>query len=116
MNKRHKHKAEAGGVNLSLIVTPFLDMSFQILAFFIMTYHPSQFEGHIDGNLLPSLNVAIKGPKNDPTKSEDLPSIDEDPPLQDVLMVTIKTTNDEEKITTDGKPRMVTWKRKEFPN
>ncbi len=42
-----------GGVNLGLIITPMLDMSFQILAFFIMTYHPSALEGNIAGNLLP---------------------------------------------------------------
>src|ERR1043166_8025317 len=48
------------GVNLSLIVTPMLDMSFQILAFFIMTYHPSALEGHIPGSLVPPENFAKK--------------------------------------------------------
>jgi len=38
-------QAQAGeGVNLSIIVTPMLDMAFQLLAFFVMTYHPSAFE------------------------------------------------------------------------
>jgi biopolymer transport protein ExbD len=41
----------ATGVNLGLIITPMLDMSFQILAFFIMTYHPSALEGHLAGTL-----------------------------------------------------------------
>jgi len=44
-----------GGVNLGLIITPMLDMAFQLLSFFIMTYHPSALEGHIDGNLLPQV-------------------------------------------------------------
>ena len=45
----HKKK-ESGemGVNLGIIITPFLDMSFQLLAFFVMIYHPSALEGHID--------------------------------------------------------------------
>src|SRR5947199_10561747 len=39
------------GVQLGLIITPMLDMSFQILAFFIMTYHPSALEEHLAGSL-----------------------------------------------------------------
>jgi biopolymer transport protein ExbD len=114
--RNRKHPVDSGGVNLSLIVTPFLDMSFQILAFFIMTYHPSHFEGHIDGNLLPPANYAMKGPKSDPTKSDDLPAIDDTPELQDVLMVSVKTTTDPNKRTTDGEPRMVLLKRPEAPD
>ena len=36
---------DMGGVNLAIIVTPMLDMAFQLLAFFVMTYHPSALEG-----------------------------------------------------------------------
>ena len=53
---RHKRKrggGEASGVQMGLIITPMLDMSFQLMAFFIMTYHPSAFEGHVNGNLVP---------------------------------------------------------------
>ena len=39
------------GPNLNPIITPMLDMAFQLMAFFIMTYHPSALEGHIDGKL-----------------------------------------------------------------
>ena len=53
-HKRHNDPGVAG-VNLGLIITPMLDMSFQILAFFIMTYHPSALEGNIDGKLLPPI-------------------------------------------------------------
>jgi biopolymer transport protein ExbD len=59
------------GVQLGLIITPMLDMSFQILAFFIMTYHPSALEAHIPGSLTP--------PENPATKSKD-PSVPADPP------------------------------------
>ena len=52
MRKRHVATASAG-VALGLIITPMLDMSFQILSFFIMTYHPSALEGHVNGTLPP---------------------------------------------------------------
>ncbi len=42
---------DSPGVQLSTIITPMLDMAFQILAFFIMTYHPSSLEAHIPGAL-----------------------------------------------------------------
>jgi biopolymer transport protein ExbD len=52
MGMRDKHRGRgAFGVNLSLIITPMLDMSFQILAFFVMTYHPSALEAQISGSL-----------------------------------------------------------------
>jgi biopolymer transport protein ExbD len=68
------------GVQLGLIITPMLDMSFQILAFFIMTYHPSALEGHIAGSLTP--------PENTATKSKE-PAVPADPALsvpEDQLM------------------------------
>ena len=38
------HKPDLGGnslgVNLGLIITPMLDMAFQLMAFFIMTFQP----------------------------------------------------------------------------
>jgi biopolymer transport protein ExbD len=46
-----------GGVDLAVIITPMLDMAFQLLAFFIMTYHPSTAEGAVDGTLLPAATV-----------------------------------------------------------
>ena len=52
-----------GGVNLGLIVTPMLDMAFQLLAFFIMTYHPPAREAAIDGTLKPASNYTTKGPQ-----------------------------------------------------
>src|ERR1700739_2628539 len=78
-----------GGVALGLIITPMLDMSFQLMAFFIMTYHPSALEGHIDGNLLPPSLVANKAKNAVPTPM-DLRPIDEEPLLQDVLLVVVK--------------------------
>jgi biopolymer transport protein ExbD len=39
------------GPEPNLPVTPMLDMAFQLLAFFVMTYHPSSFEGQMELSL-----------------------------------------------------------------
>ena len=73
----------APGVNLGLIITPMLDMSFQILSFFIMTYHPSALEGQIPGSLAPPEKVAEKSKEN---QVLDIipPSVPEDMLLQEI--------------------------------
>jgi biopolymer transport protein ExbD len=45
-----RHKAEAAP-EVNLPITPMLDMAFQLLTFFIFTYHPSGLEGQMDLNL-----------------------------------------------------------------
>src|SRR3982751_163604 len=40
-------------------ITPMLDMAFQLLTFFILTYHPAPSEGQFGMNLLPA-SPAIK--------------------------------------------------------
>src|SRR5437762_1328435 len=93
MYTRHKHQP-AGGVNLGLIITPMLDMSFQILAFFIMTYHPSALEGHIPGSLVPPDNFAKTSKDNKTEITPDQPlSVPEDdllPELQEAITVKAK--------------------------
>src|SRR5262245_8209987 len=114
---RHKRgHGEAGtGVQLGLIITPMLDMSFQLMAFFIMTYHPSALEGHIDGNLLPPTLVATKakGGKIDEKQDMDLPAVDEEPQLQDALLVIIKSVakGQVEGVFVDGEPSQLMLKR-----
>jgi biopolymer transport protein ExbD len=83
-------------VQLGLIITPFLDMAFQILAFFIMTYHPSALEAHIPGNLTPPEDFAKKNPKDkkDPTQVDPLPSLEENelnPELDAAITVKIRS-------------------------
>src|SRR5271154_5716015 len=80
--KSRKHvfgRGEGGGVNLGLIITPMLDMAFQLLAFFVMTYHPPAFVGFVEGSLLPpSKDVAKKieeKKKQDDQKKTDLPAV-----------------------------------------
>ncbi|MBM3992866.1 MAG: hypothetical protein FJ303_01730 [Planctomycetes bacterium] len=81
------------GVQIGLIITPFLDMAFQILSFFIMTYNPAALEGHIDGSLTPPEDVAKKS-KDTPFTPPDAPPppIDEEkllPKLDKVITVFI---------------------------
>src|SRR3954469_12161039 len=38
-------------------ITPMLDMAFQLLTFFILTYHPAPTEGQFNMNLLPAAPV-----------------------------------------------------------
>src|SRR4051794_5964424 len=92
MAKRHAQSGgPSGPVNLNIIITPMLDMAFQLLAFFIMTYHPSALEGHIDGTLLPPAKFAIKGPADKNQKKDDTPSVDDDEPkLTETLLVKVK--------------------------
>ncbi len=42
---------EEGNGEVPLPITPMLDMAFQLLAFFIMTYSPSDLEGQLDQGL-----------------------------------------------------------------
>ncbi len=114
MSNKRRHKAkEPGGVNLGLIVTPMLDMSFQILSFFIMTYHPSALEGHIAGSLAPPEITATKSKEN---QQLDIipPSVPEEmliPEVQDALTVIVKTGG----AADIGHPDKVLLKRKIEP-
>jgi biopolymer transport protein ExbD len=94
MSHHRKKKPEGSqGVQLGLIITPMLDMSFQILAFFIMTYNPSALEGHIPGSLVPPENYAKKSKDANPMPDVETPSISEDeldPALQEAITVKAK--------------------------
>jgi biopolymer transport protein ExbD len=111
--RQHRHITHGGGgVNLGLIITPMLDMSFQILSFFIMTYHPSALEGHIAGSLAPPEVTATKAKENNPL--DIIPqSVTEDmllPEIQEALTVIIKTGG-----ASPGQPDKVLIKRKTEP-
>jgi biopolymer transport protein ExbD len=118
MRHRRKHGGSSGGgVALGLIITPMLDMSFQFMAFFIMNYHPSALEGHIDGNLLPPTLIAQTGPKTADPVPMDLPASDDEPQLQDVLLVVVKSVakGQTEGQRFDGEPSRIMLKRPENP-
>src|SRR5436190_24190460 len=90
MPRRGVQDHDMGGVNLAIIVTPMLDVAFQLLAFFVMTYHPSALEGSykISQVLPPEKKVGLAGPKD---KKDELPG-DIEPKLSDVVLVSVKAT------------------------
>src|SRR3954465_5993806 len=49
-HKKKKRKEE----NIEIPITPMLDMAFQLLTFFILTYHPMPSEGQFVMNLMPA--------------------------------------------------------------
>lgn len=61
-----KKKAE-GGVDVTLPITPMLDMSFQLLSFFIMTFRSPQQEGQLQVDL----------PRSDGGSATDISSLTE---------------------------------------
>ncbi len=105
---------DEGGVNLNIIITPMLDMAFQLLAFFVMTYHPSALEGHIDASLLPPSKIAIQGqPSNENAAPVDVPPDDKD--ALSVIVKAVKRGQTEGK-RGDGEPSQIFVKRAEEPN
>lgn len=48
MPRRGHIKAQQDRVEPDLPITPMLDMAFQLLAFFVMTFNPVPAEGHLD--------------------------------------------------------------------
>ncbi|WZO98116.1 biopolymer transporter ExbD [Isosphaeraceae bacterium EP7] len=55
MSRRRK-KSSQGDVDVP--ITPMLDMAFQLLTFFVLTYRPAPAEGAFSMNLLPAAPVA----------------------------------------------------------
>jgi biopolymer transport protein ExbD len=74
-----------------LPITPMLDMAFQLLAFFIFTYHPSDLEGQMELNL-PEKTEAIGDANNPNMVASDKP--DEEPKLEAELTIIIRTQHD----------------------
>jgi len=66
---RKRTRKEEIPVDVTLPITPMLDMSFQLLSFFIITFHPMPTEGQLSVNL-PKVDAADK-PQDDPTPPED---------------------------------------------
>jgi biopolymer transport protein ExbD len=62
--------------SLEIPVTPMLDMAFQLLTFFILTYHPMPSEGQFVMNLMPAApatDINAKTPEN-AAANPDLPA------------------------------------------
>jgi biopolymer transport protein ExbD len=68
-------------MEIEVPVTPMLDMAFQLLTFFILTYRPAPTEGQFSMNLLPAqkaTDISKEPPKDAP-------------PSPDALLRTLKT-------------------------
>jgi biopolymer transport protein ExbD len=83
---RHRRGDDGGlGVNLGLIITPFLDFSFQLLFLFVCLYQPSALEGQIQMRL--PMPAEAKG------KAE-VPNMGEDPQFEAEVTIVVKTEQD----------------------
>ena len=80
----------APGIEVELPIVPFLDMSFQILFFFIMNYHPSALEGQMDMSL-PSAGEA-KAQTIDNVDPNKMP--DTDIEMKSEVTVVVRTPHD----------------------
>lgn len=75
---------------VSLPITPMLDMTFQLLFFFIINFNPADQEGQIE-MALPSENItAAKDNKPDPSKGADKDPLE----FPSDLTVTVRTQRD----------------------
>src|SRR5690349_24984076 len=83
---RRRKQVEGGQeVNFSLMVTPMLDMTFQLLAFFIITFRPTPLEGQMS-LMLAAEKVQGGQNQNQPVETEPVkPKVD--------LTVTIGSDN-----------------------
>ena len=112
MKKRDPNSTGGGGVSLGLIITPMLDMSFQILAFFIMTYNPSALEGQINGKLVPPTSLT-RGPVVDQPIDVPLSSDDIDPEVTVQVIAKAVKIGERERERMDGQPTAIYVKHAE---
>ena len=86
---RRRRRVGTDHVTPDLPITPMLDMSFQLLAFFIMTFKPAPTEGHI----------AMTLPKDEGGGAGIPNLLDENKPLHYIVRVTATKEGKIEKIT-----------------
>ncbi len=100
-------------MSFAAMVTPMLDMAFQLLAFFVMTYEPyTLMEGHFEGALLPLKKEDLGG-----STTPQLPAKDEPPEIDESVTVYVEAIpkggqpiefKDEDKEDkTDGMPTKI---------
>jgi biopolymer transport protein ExbD len=81
--RRKKKKRESGEVELNLAAM--LDMAFQLLAFFILTFKPSAVEGQINLTLPPPMAVTNVTEAASPSETSDAPA----PPGAKTMIITV---------------------------
>lgn len=63
------------GLEIEIPITPMLDMAFQLLVFFIFTYHPSEMEGLMEMAMKGNAGIAPPPRMVDPEPGEDQTSV-----------------------------------------
>jgi biopolymer transport protein ExbD len=76
--------------DVEIPITPMLDMAFQLLTFFILTYQPAPAEGQFSVNLLPAQPVA----KADTPAADPKAATDEIPAALKTLDTILRANND----------------------
>jgi biopolymer transport protein ExbD len=72
-HKKNKKKEES----IEIPITPMLDMAFQLLTFFILTYHPMPTEGQFVMNLMPAApatDFRAQSPADTAVTNPDIPA------------------------------------------
>jgi biopolymer transport protein ExbD len=90
---KRRHQDPGIDPDINRVITPMLDLAFQVLLFFILTYHPSQLqEGQMDLSLPDTDTAQAKDPKDvDPKLS--MPGGELDLPSE--VTVIVKTQHDD---------------------
>ncbi len=97
MASRHKPSA---GTEITLPITPMLDMSFQLLFFFITTFKlPTGMEGTLD-LLLPSQATPLADSVASPAPST---SNDKPPDFKSIIPINVKTPTEEHGVRRCGR-------------
>jgi biopolymer transport protein ExbD len=81
-----------GETRVEVPITPMLDMTFQLLFYFILNYNPSALEGQMD-IVLPTPKDMVQA-ADKPSKSSDAPGPEEPPEEPPEVTVVVKTQND----------------------
>lgn len=105
-----RRASSSENTEVSLPITPMLDMAFQLLTFFIFTYHPSGLEGQMDLSL-PSDKVTAAHEKKDEKKDA---APDKNTPLDLPSDVTI-TVRSQRSDTNSGGISAITVQDKSGP-
>ncbi len=100
MSRRHRKKTKSANVELNLAAM--LDMAFQMLAFFVLTFKPAPVEGQLSMHLPPP--VAITNPDTKPVEGagNEGPEISDENTLN--LFVTANERGDADVVKMGARP------------
>jgi biopolymer transport protein ExbD len=89
---RARKKYDEVELDTNKVITPMLDMAFQLLMFFVFTYHPSDLEGQMDLSLPADNEKAAHRPEDQ--KLDASPDKDQNLELPSDLTVVVRTQQD----------------------